>query len=82
MRCRGVLIVSVLLFVAFSWIQLSFAQDGKSLVVLASDANYQVASPWVKFLDQEGVQVKRLTPTEAAKVKGERYVVIMGGPKD
>jgi len=82
MRYRGVLILSVLLFVAFSGVQLSFAQGGTSLAILANDGNYQLASAWVKFLEEKGVQVKRLTPKEAAKVKGEKYVVIMGGPKD
>jgi hypothetical protein len=82
MRYRGVLILSVLLFVAFSGVQSSFAQGGTNLVVLANDANYQAAAFWVRFLEEKGVQVNHLTPKEAAKVKSEKYVVIMGGPKD
>lgn len=83
MRWRGVSVLAALLIVVGAIISpVAYGQGGASLNVVANQANFGAASPWVKFLEEKGVQVKYVAPKDFAKAKAEKFVVVMGGPKD
>lgn len=75
---KGVMIMamSVLACILFSYT--AMAQESK-LIVVANKATYQEAQEWVDFLVSKEVPVQHVTPSDFAKYKKQKYIVIMAG---
>ena len=82
MRRRGIVVLAALLLGGLWWVPSPCARGGGNLVVVANDENFENASPWVNFLDEKGITINHILPKDFSKVKQEKYIVIMGGPKD
>lgn len=54
----------------------------KRLLIVANDANYALAQPWIGLLEGESVPFLRIKAPEFEKYKNERYIAILGGPNE
>jgi hypothetical protein len=82
MRGRGIISLAVLLLAGLCWVQSPQAKAGNNLVVVAGDDNFDDASPWVNFLAEKGITIVHVLPEDFQKAKQEKYIVILGGPRD
>ena len=52
------------------------------LIIVANDANYELAQPWINLLQGESVPFLRIKASEFEKYKKEKYFAILGGPNE
>lgn len=80
MKVKMLVAAVTFLVVCLMFTYLASAAEEIPLIVVANDANYELAQPWVTFMKSEAVPFKRILPSDFDQYKKEKYIAILGGP--
>ncbi len=57
-------------------------QEDSKLIIIANQANYELAKDVIKFIETRGVPILNITPSEFDTYKKSKHLLILGGPNE
>jgi cellobiose-specific phosphotransferase system component IIB len=58
------------------------ANEKGKLIIVTNEVNYELDKDVINFIATRGVPIERVSPVDFGKYKGEKYILVLGGPND